>query len=86
MKSELIHHTTTFIIGAFSLVAALAWNSTIESIFKHFFNTPDKISAKLIYSIIVTLIVIITIIWLQKTDQRLSKKKRLNNSKIMNIF
>ncbi len=75
MKSEFVHQTTTFIIGAFSLVAALAWNSTIESIFKQFFNTPDKISAKLIYSVIVTLIVIIAIIWLQKADQRLSKKK-----------
>ena len=40
MRKEVLNQMFIFIIGAFSLVAALAWNSTIESIFKQIFGTP----------------------------------------------
>ena len=75
MRKEVLNQMFTFIIGAFSLVAALAWNSTIESIFKQIFGTPDKISAKLIYSIFITIIVVIVITTFSKLNNKYFSKE-----------
>lgn len=60
----------TFIVSAFALVAALAWNTAIQDIFNKYYTDNGSIYAKLIYAFVVTIIAIIitTVIgkWVEK--------------------
>ena len=61
----------TLILGGFGLVAALAWNEAIKSLFE--FLLPKKSSeliGKFIYALIVTLIVVIFSRYLGKTSDK----------------
>ena len=62
----------TLVLGGFGLVAALAWNEAIKSLFENLFKNKGSLIGKFSYAVIVTLIVVIVSIQLQK----LSKKNR----------
>lgn len=61
--------TVTLILGGFGLVAALAWNEAIKSLFAVFFNPKGELLGKFIYAIIVTLIVVIASSKLQRREE-----------------
>ncbi len=65
---EIINKINVLAMSAFGLIAALAWNSAIQSIFDRYFpvNKAGGIEAKLIYAVVVTIIVVIVTIWLGK--------------------
>ena len=69
MKKEVIEKLTLLIIGAFGLISALAWNTTIQTIFKEFFPTANGIIAMLIYAIVITIIAVYVTIYLGKLIQ-----------------
>ena len=54
-----IQKTLELFTTALSLVAALAWNDAIQSVFKLFFVDAASLLAKFIYAIIITLIIVI---------------------------
>ena len=58
LKKEVSNKVTALITAAFGLVAALAWNDTIKTIFVSIFGTADNVWAMLIYAIIVTIIAV----------------------------
>jgi len=70
MKKDVIEKLSTLIISAFGLVAALAWNNAMQSIFKNIFGTPDKISAMLSYAVVVTIIAVITTVWIGRIKEK----------------
>ena len=70
MKKDVIEKLSALIIAAFGLVAALAWNGAIQSIFKQIFGTSDTVGAMLTYAIIVTIIAVIVTIWIGKIEAR----------------
>ena len=71
MKKEVIEKLATFITAAFGLVAALAWNSAIQAVFKEFFPSPgNNISALLLYAVIVSIIAVILILWIGKLSSK----------------
>ena len=70
MKKEVMEKLIALITAAFGLVAALAWNGTIQAIFKHFFGTAETIPAMLTYAVIVTIIAVIVIIQMGKAAER----------------
>ncbi len=45
MKIEVIDKLATLITAAFGLVAAFAWNSAIQEIFKRYYGTGEGITA-----------------------------------------
>ena len=55
-----------FVAAAFGLVAALAWNDAIRTLFKRVFGEIGSLQAQFGYAIIVTLIAVIVISWLQR--------------------
>ena len=59
VKDILIDKTTVLIISGFSLVAALAWNSAIQDLFKMFSKQGDGLIGQFLYAIIVTIILVI---------------------------
>ena len=63
LKTEVLDKISALVTAAFGLVAALAWNDAIKTIFKEIFGDESTIGPMLLYAIIVTIIaVILTII------------------------
>lgn len=56
MKREVMEKLAALVTVAFGLVAALAWNGAIQSIFKEVFGSADSLGAMLVYAILVTII------------------------------
>jgi len=70
MKKEVIIKLSALITAAFGLVAALAWNSAIQAIFKRLFGEADNITAMMGYAVIVTIIAVIAAIWIGRIEER----------------
>ena len=51
--------TVTLILGGFGLVAALAWNEAIKTLFETLFKASDQLIGKFIYALIVTFLVVL---------------------------
>ena len=69
MKKEVVEKLATLIATAFGLVAALAWNNAIQSIFKRIWGEQSSIIAMLVYAIIVTIIAVVVSIWIGTTSK-----------------
>lgn len=79
MKKEVIEKLAALITAAFGLVAALAWNSAMQELFKRVFGEQDSVIAMIYYAIIVTIFAVIAAIWIGKVAGRInsdSKKKK----------
>jgi len=60
LKKEFMQKTASLIIAGFGLIAALAWNEAIKSLFDVLFGpTKASLLAKFLYAVIITLIVVI---------------------------
>lgn len=71
MRTEIIDKISTLMISAFGLVAALAWNDAITSLFKeggplHFMSAYGPFA----YAIIVTILVVVLTIWIIKFTEK----------------
>jgi len=65
MRREVQERTLGYIIGALGLVAGLAWNDTIRSFIEYAFPlAKDTLQAKVLYSVVMTLIVVLSTILL----------------------
>ncbi|MBI3495561.1 hypothetical protein HY065_02955 [Candidatus Berkelbacteria bacterium] len=60
LKAEIRRQTASYIIGAFGLIAGLAWNEAIKSMIEYFFPlNQNTLTAKLIYAVFITIVVAI---------------------------
>jgi uncharacterized membrane protein len=73
MKTEIIEKIAALATAAFGLVAALAWNSAIQEIFKKYYGAGEGISALLIYAVVVTIIAVMITIWIGRIADRAKK-------------
>jgi hypothetical protein len=73
MKSEVIEKVAALMTAAFGLVAALAWNEAIQTIFKTYIGAGSGIWAMLLYAVIVTVIAVFATI---KIGQMAEKAKK----------
>ncbi|MFZ2803701.1 MAG: DUF5654 family protein [Patescibacteria group bacterium] len=64
--------------AAFSLVAALAWNDAIQSLFAKIFGTAGGIVAKFIYALLITGIVVWIGLRLSKISKLIEQKSQKN--------
>ncbi len=74
MNSEVIEKMAALMTAAFGLVAALAWNDAIKTIFKEIFGDQVGIPPMLIYAIVVTIIAVIATIWIGKLAEKAKKE------------
>jgi len=56
----------TLILAGFGLVAALAWNDAIQTLFKVLFPKSEGVIGKFVYALLVTLIVVFITLQLKK--------------------
>jgi hypothetical protein len=71
-----VDKVVTLMTGAMGLVAALAWNDTIRTLFQRIFGTQGSgdITAMFIYAVIVTLAVVIVTYRLTRFAEKVKKK------------
>jgi len=70
MKKEIIDKISILITTAFGLVAALAWNSAIQAIFKQVFGETEGIGAMLGYALSVTIIAVVATVWIGRLAEK----------------
>ncbi|HEX2231392.1 MAG TPA: DUF5654 family protein, partial [Nitrososphaeraceae archaeon] len=62
MKKEVIEKIAALITAAFGLIAALAWNTAIQEIFRLVFGEQSGVWAMIFYAVVVTIIAIVVTI------------------------
>ncbi len=79
LSVDVIDKLAALITAAFGLVAALAWNSAIQAIFKEIFGSQSDIPAMLGYAAFVTIIAVVFTVWIGyvsgKTKEKVDKVK-----------
>jgi uncharacterized membrane protein (DUF106 family) len=74
IRTAVKERVSTAMMGAFGLVAALAWNDAIKALIEYFYpaNQGAGLGPKFLYAIIVTIIVAIAVYLLTKffTDEK----------------
>jgi len=55
--------------SSLGLVAALAWNDAVQSIFKEYFPTSSGVVAKIIYALVVSVLIVIVTVNLTKLSR-----------------
>jgi len=73
MNKEVLEKLNALIIAAFGLVAALAWNTAIQEIFKRMFGTASGLFAMIFYAVIVTVIAVWVTMRMAKLTERANK-------------
>ena len=74
MTAEVLDKFSTLITTALGLVAALAWNTAIQSLFdKLFGETGGELVGQFLYAILVTIVVIFATIYVGRAAERAKK-------------
>lgn len=58
LKREVSTQIVTLLTGALGLIAALAWNEAVKSLFVQIFGEASGLAAKFAYAVIVTIVVV----------------------------
>ena len=74
MQLDVIQKISALLTAAFGLVAALAWNGAIQTIFKEIFGDSSTILAMLIYAVVVTIIAVFVTIRIGKTEAKIREQ------------
>jgi hypothetical protein len=72
MSREVLTTTLQLATTAFGLVAALAWNDAIQTLFATVFGEAGDLAAKFLYALLVTAIVVLITIRLGKLKERVA--------------
>ena len=77
--------TSHYLIGGMSLVVALSWNDTVKETIKTYYPLEnEELRARIIYSLVVTMLLVIVVMILPDTKKELPKstQKKLDIEKI----
>ena len=67
----------TYVIAAFGLVAALAWNEAIKALINQFFNKPENnIISLFVYALIVTLVTVAATTRIRKIKEKVDNENK----------
>lgn len=77
LRLEVLEKTQGLVTAGLGLVAALAWNDAIQSLFVVIFGVQSSVIAKFLYAILVTILVV----YLTVRISRLINSLKKNNDK-----
>jgi Flp pilus assembly pilin Flp len=75
MQKEVIEKVAALITAAFGLIAALAWNTAIQEIFRIIFGDQSGVLAMIAYAVIVTIIAVVVTIWIGRVAEKSTGRK-----------
>lgn len=81
LQLEILEKLSQLVTAGLGLVAALAWNSLIQDLFKIIFGTQSDLWAKFGYALVVTIIVVIFTLQISRTVSRLKEEIKIENEK-----
>lgn len=58
LRLQILEQMASLVTAGFGLVAALAWNDAIQSLFKLFLPETGEVWAKFIYAVLITVMVV----------------------------
>lgn len=76
MRGEVIDKMSDLVTAAFGLVAALAWNSAIQAIFRELFGEASDITAMVVYALVVTVIAVVATMAIGRAASRVKGEDR----------
>jgi len=82
MTKEFITKFTTVISGAFSFVAALAWNETVKAFIQKYIAPGSELKSLFYYAIIVTAIAVLVSYYLNRAADKMIETQNKLNKKI----
>ncbi|CAA9436825.1 MAG: hypothetical protein AVDCRST_MAG80-974 [uncultured Rubrobacteraceae bacterium] len=86
MTGEILDKFSQLITTALGLVAALAWNDAIQSLFQQFLGSAGgALAAKLFYAVLVTIVVIIATIAVSRAAERAKKLEEEQNKGLLGL-
>lgn len=85
MTKEFIQKFAALITGAFSLLAALAWNDTVKVFIQKYISPGSDMLSMFIYAVIVTVIAVFVAVYLNKLVDRITKREERLVRKIENL-
>ena len=86
MTGEILDKFSQLITTALGLVAALAWNDAIQSVFQQYLGTAGgALAAKIFYAVIVTLLVIFATIAVSRAAERAKKLEEEQNKGLLGL-
>jgi len=80
LRLQILEKLSALATAAFGLVAALAWNDAIQSIFRRFFGEQSTLIAKFVYALLVTVVVVAVTLKLGHSVNRLKEKLGYNDN------
>jgi len=76
MAKEFLQKFATLITGAFSFLAALAWNDTIKAFIQKYISPGSDVGSMFVYALIVTLIAILISYYMNQAVEKLTKQEK----------
>ncbi len=74
MATEIHERTLGYVVGAFGLVAGLAWNDAIRDLIAYLFPLPENtLPAKFLYAAIISVVAVIITVYISRLLQRFNK-------------
>lgn len=70
LRLEMIERMSALATASLGLVAALAWNDAIQSLFVRVFGTASGIVAKFVYAVLVTAIIVTLTVYLGRASAK----------------
>ena len=74
MNQEVIKAFAGLITAAFGLVAALAWNTAIQEIFRMIFGEQSGVLAMIVYAVVITVVAVIATLAIGRVASRAGLK------------
>ncbi len=80
LRLEVLEKLSALATAGFGLVAALAWNSAVQELFKqvNLFGSKDGIVDKFLYAVVLTIIVVVVTFLIGRSINSLKDKLKLN--------
>jgi len=76
LTKQFIKQTLTLISAAFSLVAALAWNSAIQGLIQRVYPaSTNGVRSQFLYAVVITLFTVLITFYLGMIDRKLERKR-----------
>jgi purine-cytosine permease-like protein len=85
LKKEFFERFVTLITGAFTFVAALAWNDAIQSIIRRYISSGKGIVSQLVYAILVTLVAVLAIMQINAVNTKLEKETEIMENRLKQL-
>ncbi|MFC1630156.1 DUF5654 family protein [Patescibacteria group bacterium] len=69
-QAEAKEKMATLILAGFGLVAALAWNDAIQTMFQVLFPQSEGVVGKFVYAVFITVVVVIVTLQLKRISEK----------------